>query len=88
VISVDTKKKELVGNYKAAGREWEPAGAARTVKVHDFADKQLDKVAPYGVYDITANTGWVNADTDADTSQFAVESIRRWWTTMGAINYP
>ena len=88
VISVDTKKKELVGNYKAAGREWEPAGSPRTVKVHDFADKALGKVAPYGVYDIAANTGWVNVGTDADTGQFAVESIRRWWTTMGAISYP
>ena len=88
VISVDTKKKELVGNYKAAGREWEPAGSPRTVKVHDFADKQLGKVAPYGVYDIAANTGWVNVGTDADTGQFAVESIRRWWATIGAISYP
>jgi len=88
VISVDTKKKELVGNYKAAGREWESAGSPRTVKVHDFADKQLGKVAPYGVYDIGANTGWVNVGTDADTGQFAVESIRRWWTTMGATTYP
>ena len=82
VISVDTKKKELVGNYKAAGREWEPAGSPRTVKVHDFADKTLGKVAPYGVYDIAANTGWVNVGTDADTGQFAVEFICRWWTTM------
>jgi hypothetical protein len=88
VISVDTKKKELVGNYKAGGREWEPAGSPRAVKVHDFADKQLGKVAPYGVYDIAANTGWVNVGTDADTGQFAVESIRRWWTTMGAASYP
>ena len=88
VISVDTKKKELVGNYKAAGREWEPAGSPRAVKVHDFADKQLGKVAPYGVYDIAANTGWVNVGTDADTGQFAVESIRRWWITMGATSYP
>jgi hypothetical protein len=88
VISVDTKKKELVGNYKAAGREWEPAGSPRPVKVHDFADKQLGKVAPYGVYDIAANTGWVNVGTDADTGQFAVESIRRWWTTIGATSYP
>lgn len=88
VISVDTKKKELVGNYKAAGREWEPAGSPRPVKVHDFADKQLGKVSPYGVYDIAANTGWVNVGTDADTGAFAVESIRRWWTTMGAICYP
>ena len=88
VISVDTKKKELVGNFKAAGRQWEPAGSPRTVKVHDFADKQLGKVAPYGVYDIAANTGWVNVGTDADTGAFAVESIRRWWTTMGAASYP
>jgi hypothetical protein len=88
VISVDTKKKELVGNYKAAGREWEPAGSPRPVKVHDFADKQLGKVAPYGVYDIAANTGWVNVGTDAATGAFAVESIRRWWTTMGATAYP
>lgn len=88
VISVDTKKKELVGNFKAAGREWEPAGSPPAVKVHDFADKALGKVAPYGVYDIAANTGWVNVGTDADTGQFAVESIRRWWTTMGATTYP
>ena len=88
VISVDTKKKELIGNFKAAGREWEPAGAPRAVKVHDFADKTLGKVAPYGVYDIAANTGWVNVGTDADTGAFAVESIRRWWTTIGATSYP
>jgi len=88
VISVDTKKKELIGNYAAAGREWEPAGQPREVKVHDFADKVLGKVAPYGVYDISANTGWVNVGTDADTGQFAVESIRRWWTTMGTSGYP
>jgi hypothetical protein len=88
VISVDTKKKELVGNYKAAGREWEPAGSPRPVQVHDFADKAVGKVAPYGVYDIAANTGWVNVGTDADTGAFAVESIRRWWTTMGALSYP
>jgi len=88
VISVDTKKKELVGNYKAAGREWEPAGSPRPVKVHDFADPALGKVAPYGVYDIAANTGWINVGTDADTGEFAVESIRRWWTTMGADTYP
>jgi hypothetical protein len=88
VISVDTKKKELVGNFQAAGREWEPVGSPRAVKVHDFADKALGKVAPYGVYDIVANTGWVNVGTDADTGAFAVESIRRWWTTMGAAGYP
>ena len=88
VISVDTKKKELIGNYAAGGREWEPAGEPRQVKTHDFADKVLGKVAPYGVYDITTNTGWVNVGTDADTGQFAVESIRRWWTTLGAASYP
>jgi len=88
VISVDTKKKELIGNYAAAGREWEPVGQPRPVKVHDFADPALGKVAPYGVYDIAANTGWVNVGTDADTGQFAVESIRRWWHTMGAAAYP
>ncbi len=88
VISVDTKKKELIGNYAAGGREWEPKGRPREVKVHDFADKELGKVAPYGIYDITTNTGWVNVGTDADTGQFAVESIRRWWTTMGAATYP
>jgi hypothetical protein len=88
VISVDTKKKELIGNYAAAGREWEPAGQPRRVNVHDFADPALGKVAPYGVYDITTNTGWVNVGTDADTAQFAVASIRRWWTTLGADTYP
>ena len=88
VISVDTKKKELIGNYAAGGREWEPKGRPREVKVHDFADPDLGKVAPYGVYDVTADTGWVNVGTDADTGQFAVESIRRWWTTMGAAAYP
>jgi Rhodopirellula transposase DDE domain len=88
VISVDTKKKELVGNFKAAGREWAPAGHPPEVNVHDFADKDLGKVAPYGVYDLTANTGWVNVGTDADTGAFAVESIRRWWTSEGTANYP
>jgi hypothetical protein len=88
VISVDTKKKELVGNYSAAGREWEPAGQPRRVNVHDFPDKGLGKVAPYGIYDIAANTGWVNVGTDADTGQFAVESIRRWWNAMGVVDYP
>jgi len=88
VISVDTKKKELVGNFAAAGREWQRAGEPTEVSVHDFPDPALGKVAPYGVYDITANTGWVNVGTDADTGQFAVESIRRWWTTLGATSYP
>jgi hypothetical protein len=88
VISVDTKKKELIGNYAAAGREWEPAGQPVRVNVHDFPDKALGKIAPYGVYDIATNTGWVNVGTDADTGQFAVESIRRWWQDMGAAGYP
>src|SRR6266487_1986265 len=88
VISVDTKKKELVGNYANGGAEWEPAGAPRRVNVHDFADKDLGKAVSYGVYDVTANTGWVNVGTDADTGQFAVESIRRWWNTVGRSAYP
>jgi transposase len=88
VISVDTKKKELIGNYTAAGREWEPAGQPVRVNVHDFPDPVLGKVAPYGIYDITTNTGWVNVGTDADTGQFAVESIRRWWNHLGAASYP
>jgi hypothetical protein len=88
VISVDTKKKELVGNYANGGAEWEPKGAPRRTNVHDFADKQLGKAVPYGVYDVTNNTGWVNVGTDADTGQFAVESIRRWWTTVGRPTYP
>ena len=88
VISVDTKKKELVGNYAARGREYEPKGRPRAVRVHDFADTDLGKIAPYGVYDLAANTGWVNVGTDADTAQFAVESIRRWWNTMGADTHP
>jgi hypothetical protein len=88
VISVDTKKKELVGNFANGGAEWEPKGAPRKVNVHDFADKELGKAVPYGVYDLTANAGWVNVGTDADTGQFAVESIRRWWNTVGKLAYP
>jgi len=88
VISVDTKKKLLVGNYANGGAEWEPTGAPRRTNVHDFADPELGKAVPYGVYDVTANTGWVNLGTDADTGQFAVESIRRWWHAVGQNNYP
>ena len=88
VISVDTKKKELVGNFANGGAEWEPAGTPRKVNVHDFADKDLGKAVPYGVYDVTTNTGWVNVGTGADTGQFAVESIRRWWNTVGEPAYP
>ena len=88
VISVDTKKKELAGNFANGGVEWKPAGEPRKVNVHDFADKQLGKAVPYGVYDVTASTGWVNVGTGAGTGQFAVESIRRWWKTVGEPAYP
>ena len=88
VISVDTKKKELVGDFKNAGREWQPKGEPEPVRVHDFADKNLGKVNPYGVYDQTANVGWVSVGIDHDTSSFAVESIRRWWHKMGQQTYP
>lgn len=88
VISVDTKKKELVGHFKQEGQEWQPSGQPESVQVHDFQDPELGKAAPYGVYDPTLNVGWVNVGTDHDTSQFAVESIRRWWRSMGASCYP
>jgi Rhodopirellula transposase DDE domain len=87
VVSVDTKKKEIVGNYKNHGREREPRGRPRRVKSKDFPDKELGKVAPYGVYDLTANEGWVNVGIDHDTAEFAVESIRRWWYRMGRTVY-
>ena len=83
VISVDAKKKELVGNFANAGREYLPQGQPEQVKIHDFADPQLGKVCPYGVYDPTHNQGWVSVGIDHDTAQFAVESIRRWWEHMG-----
>ena len=88
VISVDTKKKELVGDFKNAGREWQPKGQPEAVRVHDFVDRELGKVAPYGVYDPTRNEGWVNVGTDHDTAAFAVASIRGWWQTMGQEAYP
>jgi hypothetical protein len=88
VISVDTKKKELVGLFKNSGRSYRPKGGPIKVKVHDFEDKQLGKVAPYGVYDLKHNEAWVNVGTDHDTSAFAVESIRRWWYMMGKQRYP
>jgi transposase len=78
VISVDTKKKELVGPYKNSGREWEPKGKPVQVDTHDFPDRQLGKAGPYGIYDVAANVGWVNVGTDHDTAAFAVESIHRW----------
>jgi hypothetical protein len=88
VISVDTKKKELIGNYKNAGSEWQPKGEPEQVKSKDFPDKNLGKVAPYGVYDLTANEGWVNVGITHDTAEFATESIRRWWYRMGEAAYP
>jgi hypothetical protein len=88
VISVDTKKKELIGDFKNGGREWRPKGDPEQVRVHDFIDPELGKVAPYGVYDVAANQGWVSVGIDHDTAEFAVESIRRWWKEMGRPHYP
>ena len=88
VISVDTKKKELVGNYKNAGTDYRPKGTPRRVKVHDFEDKEKGKVAPYGVYDPSANEGFVNVGITADTAEFAVQSIRTWRERMGLRRYP
>ncbi|MEO6562497.1 MAG: ISAzo13 family transposase [Nitrosospira sp.] len=87
VISVDTKKKELVGAYKNAGQEWLPSGEPVKVKVHDFIDKELGRANPYGVYDIGADEAWVGVGTDYDTSAFAVQTIRRWWFSMGIERY-
>lgn len=87
IISVDTKKKELIGNYKNQGKEWRKTGNPRKVKTHDFPDKKLGKVAPYGILDVLQNEGWVNVGIDHDTASFAVESIRRWWTRMGRMRY-
>ena len=86
-ISVDTKKKELVGDFKNGGRELRPRGDPEPVRVHDFKIPELGKVAPYGVYDIAANSGWVNVGIDHDTAAFAVESIRRWWRALGRQRY-
>ncbi len=88
VISVDAKKKELVGDFKNAGREWHPAGHAVPVRVYDFIIPALGRVTPYGVYDMARNAGWVNVGTDHHTAAFAVESIRRWWYAMGKTAYP
>jgi hypothetical protein len=87
VISVDTKKKELIGDFRNGGREWHPKGEPEPVRVHDFPDPELGKVTPYGVYDVTANQGWVSVGIDHDTAAFAVESIRRWWREMGQPRY-
>lgn len=88
VISVDTKKKELVGPYKNGGKEWRPQGEPEEVKVHDFVDKELGRANPYGVYDLASSTGWVSVGTDHDTASFAVATIRRWWFAMGRSVYP
>lgn len=88
VISVDTKKKELIGNFKNNGREWQPKQQPVQVNVHDFKDDELGKAIPYGVYDLSFNQGWVSVGIDHDTAAFAVESIRHWWDEMGKSLYP
>ena len=87
VISVDCKKKELVGDFHNKGREYHPKGEPPNVRVHDFIDKELGKAIPYGVYDLTENNGWVSVGVDRETAQFAVETIRRWWRNMGQERY-
>ena len=88
VISVDTKKKELIGDFKNSGQTWREIGDPEKVQVHDFEYKELGKGIPYGVYDVNANKGWVSVGTDHDTAEFAVETISRWWKKMGSIGYP
>jgi hypothetical protein len=88
VISVDTKKKELVGDFKNAGREWRPQGDPEEVRVHDFLIAELGRAVPYGIYDLAANAGWVSVGVDHDTAEFAVQAIRRWWYGVGRMRYP
>lgn len=88
MISVDTKKKELIGEFRIAGREWQPSGEPVEVRIHDFIDPDLGKAIPYGVYDLTQDQGWVSVGIDHDTARFAAEAIRRWWRKMGAKTYP
>lgn len=88
IVSIDTKKKELVGEFKNGGQEWQPQGEPEKVKVHDFPDKELGKVAPYGVYDLANNEGWVSVGIHSDTAQFAANSVQRWWREMGARRFP
>ena len=88
VVSIDTKKKELVGEFKNAGQEWEPQGQPVEVKVHDFPEKGLGKAIPYGVYDLASNEGWVSVGIDHDTARFATASVRRWWQEMGTGRFP
>ncbi|MGH8656853.1 MAG: ISAzo13 family transposase, partial [Gammaproteobacteria bacterium] len=87
VISVDTKKKEMIGEFKNGGREWRPKGEPQSVQVHDFLDPALGKAIPYGVYDLSENQGWVSVGIDHDTARFAAEAIRRWWKKMGSRRY-
>jgi Rhodopirellula transposase DDE domain len=88
VISVDCKKKELVGTYKNGGQEYQPQGQPEVVNVYDFVDKKVGKAIPYGIYDVGRNAGWVNVGQDHDTAQFATESLRRWWQAVGRVAYP
>jgi hypothetical protein len=88
VISVDTKKKEIVGDFSTGGAEWHPAGEPTRTKTHDFVDKELGRAVPYGVYDLANDEGWVSVGDTADTASFAVEAIRRWWSTMGRPRFP
>jgi transposase len=88
VISVDTKKKELVGDFANGGQEWQPQGEPVEVRTHDFPDKELGKVSPYGVYDLAADEGWVSVGIDHDTADFAAATIQRWWEEMGSQRYP
>ncbi|MCA1671347.1 MAG: ISAzo13 family transposase [Actinobacteria bacterium] len=88
VISVDAKKKELIGNFAPAGRQWRPAGQPVETNTHDFPDEELGKAVPYGVYDVADNTGWVSVGASSDTAEFAVSTIRRWWNEVGSATYP
>jgi hypothetical protein len=88
VISVDTKKKELIGEYKNGGSDYRASGCPDAVNVHDFVDKTLGKVAPYGIYDVATNTGWVSLGIDHDTAEFAVNAVRRWHQVVGSVRYP
>jgi hypothetical protein len=88
VVSVDTKKKELLGDFKQSGREWRPQRCPELVRTHDFRDKELGIGIPYGVYDLTRNNGWVSVGIDHDTAEFATQTVRRWWTRMGSLAYP
>ncbi len=88
MISVDTKKKELVGPFKNNGRTWRPKGDPEEVNVYDFVDSKLGRANPYGVYDLSADSGWVSVGIDHDTAAFAVQTIRRWWQNIGSVSYP